>query len=159
MFENHYESLRAEAREAIADIIEYFKENEDVFSDCIEELDDYNGYLGDDRYYDMEELNEIYNGANSLEILFRAFYGYDAENWSTDSRGEKTYGPFNPNKDYFHYNGYGNLVSSNYKDYSDKLDEYAVEEMSENRNEIYSIENDDTLASLFNELEEAEEEN
>ena len=38
----------------IADIIQYFKENEDVFNDCMEELDSYNGYLSDDRYYDME---------------------------------------------------------------------------------------------------------
>lgn len=134
----------------IADIINYFEENEDVFFDCIEELDDYNGYLGDDRYYDMEELNEIYNGANSLEILFRAFYGYDDDN-SKDSS-------FNPNRNYFHYNGYGNLVSSDYKDYSGSLDEYAIEEMSKNRNYIDSIGNDDTLTNLFDELEESKEE-
>lgn len=30
-------------------IIAWFKENEEVFNDCIEELDSYNGYLGDDR--------------------------------------------------------------------------------------------------------------
>ena len=107
----------------------------------------------------MDELNEIYSETKPQEILFRAFYGYDIENWSIDGRGDKTYGPFNPNKDYFRYNGYGNLVSSDYKDYSDKLDEYAVEEMSENRNYIDSIENDDTLSNLFDELEETEEEN
>lgn len=32
----------------IADILAYFKENEEVFNNCIEELDSYNGYLGDD---------------------------------------------------------------------------------------------------------------
>ena len=143
----------------IADIIKYFKKNKDIFDDCIEELDSYNGFLGDDRYYNMDELNEIYSETEPQEILFRAFYGYDIENWSTDGSGNKTYGPFNPNKDYFRYNGYDNLVSTNYKDYSDKLDEWAIEEMSENRNYIDSIENDDTLASLFDELEETEEEN
>lgn len=142
----------------ITDIIEYFKENKDIFDDCIEELDDYNGYLGDDRYYSMDKLKEIYSETDPLEVLFRAFYGYDSENWSTDGSGNKSYGPFNPNKDYFHYNGYGNLVSSDYKNYSDQLDEYTVEEMSENRKYIDSIENDDTLAMLFNELEETEEE-
>lgn len=69
----------------------------------------------------------------------------------------KEYEAFNPNRDYFYFNGYGNLISSDYKDYSDKLDEYAIEEMSENRNYIDSIENDDTLAELFDELEEIEE--
>ena len=142
----------------IADIIQYFKENEDVFNDCMEDLDSYNGYLGDDRYYDMEELNEFYSGQEPQEILFRAFYGFDADSWHTDSSGNKIYGAFNPNRDYFYFNGYGNLVSSDYKDYSDKLDGYDIEAMSEARNYIDSIENDDILAGLFDELEEAEEE-
>lgn len=142
----------------IANIIQYFKENEDVFNDCMEELDSYNGYLGDDRYYDMDELNDIYSGQEPQEILFRAFYGFDADMWMTDSSGNKEYGAFNPNRNYFYFNGYGNLVSSDYKDYSDKLDEYAIEAMSENRNYIDSIEDDNILADLFDELEEAEEE-
>lgn len=141
----------------IADIIQYFKENEDVFNDCVEELDSYNGYLGDDRYYSMEDLNDLYSGQEPQEILSRAFYGFDANSWHTDSSGNKIYEAFNPNRDYFYFNGYGNLVSSDYKDYSDKLDEYAIEEMSENRSDINSIENDDTLAGLFDELEEIEE--
>lgn len=141
----------------IADIIQYFKENEDVFNDCIEELDSYNGYLGDDRYYSTEELNELYSGQEPQEILFRAFYGFDADSWHTDCNGDKIYEAFNPNRDYFYLNGYGNLVSSDYKDYSDKLDEYAIEEMSENKSYIDSIENNNTLAGRFDELEETEE--
>ena len=142
----------------IADIIQYFKENEDVFNDCMEDLDSYNGYLGDDRYYNMDELNDLYSGQEPQEILFRAFYGFDADSRHIDSSGNKEYGAFNPNREYFYFNGYGNLVSSDYKDYSDKLDGYAVEAMSEGRNYIDSIEDDDALADLFDELEEAEEE-
>ena len=141
----------------IADIIQYFKENEDVFNDCVEELDGYNDYLGDDRYYNMEELNVLYSGQEPQEILFRAFYGFDADSWHIDRSGDKIYEAFNPNRDYFYLNGYGNLVSSDYKDYSYKLDKYAIEEMSENRSDIESIENDDTLTGLFDELEEIEE--
>ena len=124
----------------------------------MEELDSYNGYLGDDRYYNMDELNDLYSGQEPQEILFRAFYGFDADTWMTDSRGDKEYRAFNPNREYFYFNGYGNLVSSDYKDYSDKLDGYAIEAMSENRNYIDSIEDDNILADLFDELEEAEEE-
>lgn len=142
--------------EITADIIAYFEENNDIFADCIEELDSYNGYLGDDRYYSMDELDEFYNGVEPSEILRRAFYGYDSETYTTDSSGNREYGAFNPNRDYFTYNGYGNLVSSDYKDYSDKLDRYAVEEMSENRYYIDSIESDGDLAALFDELEEAQ---
>lgn len=134
-------------------ILEYFKENEDVFNDCIEDLDSYNGYLGDDRYYNMDELDEIYNGTDPSEILTRAFYGYDEETWTTDSTGNKIYGAFNPNRDYFRFNGYGNLVSADYKDYSAQLDEYAVEKMLDNRSYIDSIDNDDELSKLFDELE------
>ena len=146
------------AEEITADIIAYFENNEETFNNCIEELDSYNGYLGDDRYYPMYELDEFYNGAEPLEILRRAYYGRDDDTWTTDSSGNKTYGEFNPNRDYFYYNGYGNLVSSDYKDYSHLLDNYAIEAMSENRSYIDSIDNDEELTALFDELEQGENE-
>ena len=144
--------------EITADIIAYFENNEDVFNDCMEELDNYNGYLSDDRYYSMDELDEFYNGVEPSEILRRAFYGYDSETYTTDSSGNREYGAFNPNRDYFTYNGYGNLVSADYKDYTGQLDKYAVESMSENRDYIDSIDNDEELTALFDELEAATEE-
>lgn len=145
-----------ERERIIEKIVEYFKENESVFNDCIEKLDSYNGYLGDDRYYSMDELNELYSGVEPDEILRRAFYGYDEETWTTDAHGERTYGAFNPNRDYFRFNGYGNLVSADYKDYSAHIDAYAVEEMAESRNWIDKIESDIELSALFDLLEEDE---
>lgn len=138
-------------------IEEYFKENEDVFNDCIESLDSYNGYLGDDRYYCMEELDELYSGQSATEILQRAFYGYDEESYTTDSSGNREYGAFNPNRDYFRFNGYGNLVSADYKDYSAQLDHWAIESMAENRSWIDPIDEDETLSGLFDEYEETED--
>ena len=140
----------------IKNIIEYFEGNEELFNTCIEELDGYNGYLGDDRYYEMEYISEFYNGVEPLELLRRAYFGRDDDTWTTDGGGNKTYGEFNPNRDYFYYNGYGNLVSSDYKDYSHKLDNYVIESMSENRQYIDSIEEDEELAALFDKLEEGE---
>lgn len=139
-------------------IIEFFEKNEELFNSCIEELDSYNGYLNDDRYYEMEMLDEFYHGTEPLEILRRAYFGRDNDTWTTDSSGNKIYGEFNPNRDYFTYNGYGNLVSTDYKDYSAHLDEYAIEAMSENRSYIDTIESDDDLAALFDELEQNESE-
>lgn len=138
----------------IKKIIEFFNDNEELFNSCIEELDSYNGYLNDDRYYLMEELNEFYNGTDPIEILTRAYYGRDDDTWTMDAIGNKTYGEFNPNRDYFYFNGYGNLVSSDYKDYSGHLDRYAIESMSENRCYIDTIDNNDDLATLFDELED-----
>lgn len=135
----------------------YFTENENVFNEAIEELDSYNGYLGDDRYYEMYELDEIYRDSDPSEILARAFYGYDEDTYTTDSRGDRTYGAFCPNREYFKFNGYGNLVSSDSKDYSDMLDKWVINEMSENRAHIYIINEDKELSALFDELEECEQ--
>ena len=133
--------------EAVEALMEYFTVNEEDFNEAIEALDGWNGYLGDDRYYSMDELDEIYSGTEPTEILYRAFYGHDEDSYTTDSRGNKEYGQFNPNREYFYFNGYGNLVSTDYKDYSDKLDDYAIREMIDNRDEI-------DLASISGELEE-----
>ena len=142
----------------IKKIIAYFEENEDIFNSCIEELDNYNGYLNDNRYYEMEMLNEFYNRTEPTELLNRVFYGYDEDNYITDSYGRKEHREFNPNREYFTYNGYGNLVSTNYKDYSDKLDDYVIESMFENRQYIATIDNEIELSELFDALENCTEE-
>lgn len=134
-------------------ILKYFEENGDVFADCIEELDSYNGYLNDDRYYEMEMLEELWADAKPMDLLQRAFYGYDETDWTFDSCGNKERAAFNLNKRYFRYNGCGNLVSSDYKDYTDFLDSYAVEQLSQYRRWIPSIDDDEALSELFDELE------
>ncbi len=143
--------------EITKEIIEYFKNNEDIFNDCMEELDSYTGYLGDSRYYLMDELDELHNDVEPSEILRRAFFGYDEDNWTTDKSGERYYCPFNPNKEYFRYNAYGNLVSAEYKDYTEMLEPFTIEAMEENRDYIDSIDYNEDLTALFDELEEAEE--
>lgn len=150
------ETTKRTTEEVTADIIAFFKDNEDIFNEAIEELDAYNGYLGDNRYYTMDELDEFYSGTEPSEILRRAFYGYDEETYTTDGSGNREYGQFNPNRDYFTYNGYDNLVSADYKDYTGYLDKYAIEAMGENRRYIDSIEQSDELAALFDELENTE---
>ncbi len=144
------------AKKIIDEIIAYFKEHEDTYNAAAEELDAYNGYLEDDRYYNMDELDELYNGTEPSEILSRAFYGYDEETWTTDASGNKEYGQFNPNREYFRYNGYGNFVSADYKDYTGLLDHYIIESMLENRNYIDTIDDTPELSALFDELENAD---
>ena len=140
--------------EIINKIIEWFENNEEVFNECIEELDSWNGYLGDDRYYPMDELNEHLNGQDPIYILERAFYGHDDDSWITDEHGRKEHREFNPNREYFYYNGYGNLVSTNYKDYSDKLDHFFVETLAKASYDITTISEHEELAVLMYELEE-----
>lgn len=131
-------------------IKEYFNDNTDIFNDCIEELDSWNGYLGDDRYYYMEELDEFYADTKPTDFLNRVLYGHDEENGSQST--------FCVNRDYFRYNGYGNLVSADFKDYSDHLDDEFIDELVDNRANIDSIDVDDELKELFDMLESDESE-
>lgn len=143
-------------QEAIENIIAYLEEHTETANRVIEDLDSWNGYLGDDRFYSMEDLNEFMTGLDPIDIIQRAFYGHDGETWTENKYGEKEYGPFNPNRDYFMFNGYGNLVSYDYIDYSDKIDKWLVEELEENRSHVDSIDDYIELSILFDDLEEAE---
>lgn len=142
---NRYDLIREVNKEELeTDILAWFEENEDEFAEAIEDLDSWNGYLGDDRYYSMEELDEIFHDSDPTYILERAYFGYRE---GTDGRE-----PFNPNDEYFRFNGYGNLVSAWYKDYSDRLDDYTVRAILENANRIdlfdREYENGDLLAMV-----------
>lgn len=135
----------------IEKIIEYLRENEEELEEVLEELDDYEGYLSDSRYYCMEYLNDIYISEHPIEILTRAFYGYDEDTKVVDKWGREEHGAFNPNRNYFYFNGYGNLISTDYKDYSTFLDAYLVEDLVEKKDYLCL---DDTLEEMLEELEE-----
>lgn len=107
-------------------LMNYYKENTEDFTDDIEALNNWNGCLYDDQIYPMEDINVFFQGTEPEEVLKRAFYGYDVE----PSR------PFNPNRNYFYFNGYGNLVSIDEKDYTDYLDEYFIQEIIDNRHNV-----------------------
>ena len=113
-------------------LLEYYKENAEDFANDIEELDDWTGCLYDDKIYPMEDINELFQGTEPLEVLQRAFYGYD-EPYTKDGQRE----PFNPNRDYFYFNGYGNLVSIDEKDYSDYLDIAFIQDIIDNSYNLY----------------------
>ena len=141
--------------EIVNDILGYLRDNEDDFVELMKELDSWNGYLGDDRWYDMDELNELYCGTEPIEILQRAYFGIDNDDWTIDRHGEKRYVSFNPNRNYFSFNGYGNLVSSDYRDYSDYLTDTTVLDAFKVRDNICCP---DALEEFFDELERAEAE-
>jgi hypothetical protein len=132
---------------------ELFDQDEELFNSTIEELDSYNGYLNDNRYYSMDELNEFFNGFEPIEILNRAYFGRDDDSYITDAAGNKQYNEFNPNREYFYFNGYGNLVSSDYKDYSYLLDDYFINSLLENYESLYI---DDSIIEIIEGAEEDE---
>lgn len=136
-------------------IIAFFDDDMELFADCVEELDGCDGFLGDDRLYRMDELNDLYTDVE--EALRSAYYGYDAETWTVKENGEKEYGAFCPNREYFGFNGYGNLVSYDTRDYSDLLDEEAIDDLLEHRAHIWAIKDNAELSELFDEYEQEQE--
>ena len=141
-----------EIRQELKDL---FEDDTELFNDTIEELDSYNGYLGDDRYYFMEYLTDCINTSDLWNsLIYRMFYGRDDDCYITNSQGEKEYSQFNPNREYYYYNGYGNLVSSDDKDYSGYLDNYFIDSLLENRSYLNL---DADVEALLNELENAEQ--
>lgn len=145
------------AAEITAEIIRFFEDNTAIFNDCIEELDRRTGYLGDNRYIDMDELNEMWDFLEPTEILCRADFGYDADTYVVDMNHCRARQPFNPHRNYFKFNAHGHPISTNYKDYSAQLDERVVKTLAENRDKISAIVPGSTLALLFDELEAVEE--
>lgn len=61
-----------------------------------------------ERVYSMDEFDEICDGMTASDIARRCFYG-----------------KFNPNDEYFTFNGYANLESSNYLEDFIDLDDLA----------------------------------
>lgn len=113
-------------------LLNYYQEHEDDFNYDIEELDCWNGILGDIRVKQMDKLDEIYQGKEATEILRRAYFGRDDDSCYYDENGKRVYGEFNPNRDYFYFDGYENLVSTDKRDYSDYLDIYNVQDIIDN---------------------------
>lgn len=134
-------------------IIEFFENEPDIYEACIEELDCYNGFLGDNRIYYMEDLPELFQCNDIFNLLNRAFYGYHEykpfEYYDHSREREQ----FNPNAEYFYFNAYGNLVSCNEKDYSYFLDPDLIQRFAEHRSQIDTIDSTEELKKLFDDLE------
>lgn len=112
-------------------LLNYYKENTEDFVDDIEELDDWNDCLYEDRIFPMDEFDDVFQNINPSDILSRAFYGYDEP---TDKNEQRQ--PFNPNREFFYFNGYGNLVSTNKINYNDYLNDYFIQDIIDNKEHL-----------------------
>ena len=114
----------------IDELLNYYKRNGEDFADDIEELDDWNGCLYEDKIFSMDELDEVLQNINPSDILRMALFGHD------EPHGGLIKSSFNLNRDYFHYNGFGNLVSTDERDYSDYLNDYFIQEIIDNKSHL-----------------------
>lgn len=116
----------------------------DDVADVVEEIDDYVGFLGDDRYYPMSEIDELVNieGKSVLEVL----------NMFADD--------FDSDDDYFQCGIHG-ISSTNNRDYVDLLGESEIiEEIKDNINHVSNsdvgviFDNEDCASTELDDLEE-----
>ncbi len=142
------------AEAARDEIVRYFEDHPDTFSAAMEQLDDCTGILYDDRYYEMDSIDDVLVGMAPSDIVRMIAFGYDADDWYTNGCGMLVNARFNMMRKYFTYNGYGNLVSTDRRDYSSYLNDESIDEMLEYRECIDAIFGDDTLYELFGAMEE-----
>lgn len=94
----------------------------------------------DDRVEYMESLPEMF-GDDIFNILNRFYFGYDYPDEKSSA---------NPNRDYFYFNGYGNIVSTDYPTHSDIMDiDEMAEYIAENDNAFYN----DDIQEIIDEYE------
>lgn len=131
-------------------IIELFKEMDEcevirIWNEYCNETSRYDDVIMD--AYEMEEWAN--NSGDVTNVLNRFYFGTDDENEGTSA---------NPNRNYFTFNGYGNIISFDYiyNSYADEFSYIYVEEMAayivENGNAFYN----DKLQEILD--EETEEE-
>jgi hypothetical protein len=128
-------------------MLDMIKADSDLLVEVCEELDGWDGFLGDDRCYSMDEIDEILGDRKPSELLNMV----------------SSY--FNYNDDYFYFNGYGNLESCDYKEdryldvftHKEILDEYLDKYFRCDLSREYD--NFETLAEEWNDYSDEDVEN
>lgn len=111
------------------ELLNYYKRNSEDFADDIEELDGWNDCLYEDKIFSMDELDEVLQDIKPSDILCSALFGHDEAHGKIKST-------FNLDRDYFRFNGLGDLVSTDKRDYSDYLNDYFIQEIIDNKSHL-----------------------
>lgn len=119
--------------EAVKDYLEWRTNSE--LLDIAFEISSYNGAFDDELWYSMEEFDDYLSGMKPWDVA-RAV----------------TFGDFNAAHDYFRFNAYGNLESTDYPDLDSNI---TVDDIME---EIDSIPYNYLPSEITNILDEYEEE-
>lgn len=116
-------------------MIDYWKNFNDSFSRVCEALDSYDGFLGDNRVYLMDELDEILGDKKPSEVLQMV----NTENFDYDD-------------DYFYYTTYG-IRSTNEKQYFNYIDYSEVfEKLINDYNQVFSRKYGHEYFELFDDV-------
>lgn len=116
--------------------------NKEEIKEILEDLDNYellriwNEFANYDTVFTSEEFDEICSGMTPTEIAMKSFYG-----------------DFNPNHDFWTFNGYENFKSSDYL-----TDLIYLDDLADDICDNYNTYDSDELEEYFESLEENEEE-
>lgn len=131
MNEANYRMDFDERRQYVYDrAYELLESDTDAFVDACEELDNWNGFLGDTRCYELDMIDEFFSRPSEL----------------LDKMDD-----FNSNDSYFYYTGYGYVCTTDDK-YDHYSDDFSVDDVLDALIENYShidIYNNDTLDNLL----------
>ena len=120
-------------------MIDYWKTHNDSFSRVCENLDSWDGFLGDDRLYPMDEIDDLLGDKKPSEVLQMI----DTEN-------------FNYNDDYFYYDTYGDtyrICSTDEKNYYDYVDYSEVfDKLIDDYGKIFNYRYGNAYYELFNDI-------
>jgi hypothetical protein len=136
-----YKNFTFDSKEDFLNYIEkkmenYWKNHNDSFSRVCEDLDSWDGFLGDYRIYSMDELDELLCDRKPLEVLQMV----DTAN-------------FDYSDDYFYYDIYG-IRSTNEKDYYNYVDYSEVfEKLIDDYNQVFSHSYGSAYYELFNDVD------
>ena len=86
--------------EAIRNYVEHLIGDDLAY--LLQHINAYDGNFDEANYYDMDEFDDFMSNYTPMEIAQMIYFG-----------------EFNPNDEYFHFNGYGNLESANWGDVVD----------------------------------------
>ena len=113
----------------------YWKAHNNSFSNVCEGLDSWDGFLGDDRLYSIDELDDLLGDKKPSEVLQMV----DTDN-------------FNYNDDYFYYDIYG-IRSTDEKEYFNDINYSEVfEKLINNYNHVFTRKYGHEYYELFDDV-------
>lgn len=121
--------------------IAYFDDNDSEFIATIEDLDSWNGYLDGKRYESMDTFNDYFYGTRDIlgDIIGRLSSN------------------FNPIDEYWYFDYWGEINSTDEIDYSDDLDESFIEALYATRDDIDVPAYIEKLFDAFDGIDEEDE--
>ena len=136
-----YKNFKFDSKEDFIDYIEsrmidYWKSHNESFSGVCEELDSYDGFLYDNRFYSMDELDDYLCDTKPSDIVRMI-----------DNN-------FNYADNYFYYDGCGRLCSTDEKDYFNYVDYSDVfDKLIDDYGKIFNYRYGRAYYELFNDID------